>query len=811
MRTARYSYNSLYKVKRALLSPMARRKRVAIIGQFRPLVLEVSNAESPMFVLGGGPAGLVTAKTLLHDSYNEPLEPFIFERKHGVGGLWNVSAETTSDDIVSTEMPTNISRYTCAFSDLAWESINLGNDSPGVHVDLPMFPKARHVKRYLETYANWYIPAKHIGLDCNVIRTTPYNHNGVTRWSVEWEVSPGASVPSFTSLIGAKETSANTGPCRYEAEFDYLVVASGFFAVPKMLDIPGIGEFSTKAKLKHSSKLRDLHEDLVDGGSGKIVIVGGSMSGVEAAATVAFQLSSAKHAPGNGKDFSKYTVHHLTSKPFWVLPPYVLRQVPPGEKEGIERTSPGFLPLEMAGNNLSTRTEEVVSYRPSKEVSQTSIKWTNTRISQMLGTEQETLGDGTLSFQGQRMDTKLPWIAVSPTYAGFVQSGDIRVHLGSVVNMNATTLAASGDVPFQLNDVALLVVATGFDPHASLSFLPSEVLQSLGYNAQDNYEPLSRDRFGVRNEKQPHLGFVGFYRGPWFGVMEMQARYLGKLWSDECPAANATGEHNGQKPPLTNEKLPRGQFPMADYVGLMESLARETGVRRIPIPGLPEKNCRGQGVVVASRYPSPNISDRGAEEVEKTLRSLAHTLGLAPPDSPSQEPGICTPNLKLLSPATFRALQGNWNLYRTLNSALPQYPSGTFRGTASFHPRDPTAPEYSAEMLYVEDGELTTLQGFVMRGHRRYVYRLKDGAGISSWFVKSDGLTVDYLFHTLAFEIDEHEGWKAIGSSHLCLEDYYESDYRFYFNGVNIKKWELGYQVNGPKKDYSTKSTFSRP
>jgi hypothetical protein len=747
---------------------------------------------------------------LLHDFPDASFEPFIFERKHGVGGLWNVSAETTGDDIIGSEMFTNISRYTCAFSDLAWESIDLGKDSLDVDVALPMFPKARHVKRYLETYAKWYIPANHIGLGCNVIHATQYDHDSVTRWSVEWQVLPGAPVPAFASTVRTKCTPAETRPGRYQAEFDYLVVASGFFAVPKMFNVPGVQDFSTKAKLRHSSKLRDLDEDLVDGGGGKIVIVGGSMSGVEAAANVALQLSSSMHSPGKRKHYSGYTVHHLTSRPFWVLPPYVLGEAPSSEKKDAARTSPSFLPLEMAGNNLSARAEEVVSYRSSKELSQASIKWTNTRISKMLGTKQATLGDGALSFEGERIDTQLPWIAVSPTYAGFVQSGDISVHLGSALKMNATTLEASGAVPFQLDDVALLVVATGFEPHASLSFLSSDVLQSMDYKPHDNYEPLSRDEFAVRNASEPHLGFVGFYRGPWFGVMEMQARYLGKLWSDEHQVAKTTGEMNAQTPTLADENLSRGQFPMADYVGLMESLARKTAVRRIPIPGLRENNGRGQGVVVASRYPSPNISDRGAEEVNKTLRSLAHTLGIVETDNPSKEPGSRKPNPELLGPATFRALQGTWNLHRTLTSALPQYPSGTFKGTASFHPREPTAPEYSAEMLYVEDGELTTLQGFVMRGRRRYVYRLKENDGISSWFVKADGLTVDYLFHSLAFEVDEHEGWKAIGSSHLCVDDYYESDYRFYFDGIDIEKWELGYQVNGPKKDYFTKSTFTR-
>src|SRR2546423_1325159 len=447
---------------------------------------------------GGGPAGLVSAKVLLHDFPAGTFEPVIFERKHGVGGLWNVSTETSGDDMFDPEMPTNISRYMCSFSDLAWESVDLGKDSSDLDVTLPMFPKACHVKRYLETYSKWYIPTKNINLGCNVTQATPYDHNGVTIWSVDWQMSSGHS---FTSPIGTEWAAAKTGPGTYQASFDYLVVASGFFAVPRMPNVQGIEEFSTKAKLRHSSKLRSIQDDLVDGGSGKIVVVGGSMSGVEAAAAAAFQLSSSKYSPGKRKDYSRYTVHHLISRPFWGLPSYVLRKAPSGDAEGSKRSSPSFLPEEMAGNDLSGRAEGAVSYRPSRQISQTSMKATNTRISQFLGTKQATLGDGLLSFEGERMNTQLPWIAISSTYAEFVRSGDIKVHLGSAVEMKSTTLEARGNIQFQLNDVALLIAATGFDPNASLSFLPSGVLQSMDYKPHDNYEPLSLDEFAISNAR----------------------------------------------------------------------------------------------------------------------------------------------------------------------------------------------------------------------------------------------------------------------------------------------------------------------
>jgi hypothetical protein len=63
-------------------------------------------------------------------------------------------------------MPVNISRHTCALSDLPWESASLGDDSQGVDVALPLFPKS--LSSYLEKYATGYIAAIHIEAGCNV-------------------------------------------------------------------------------------------------------------------------------------------------------------------------------------------------------------------------------------------------------------------------------------------------------------------------------------------------------------------------------------------------------------------------------------------------------------------------------------------------------------------------------------------------------------------------------------------------------------------------------------------------------------------
>lgn len=712
-----------------------------------------------------------------------------------MGGLWNVSADTTSTDLLDTEMPTNISRYTCSFSDLAWESVDLKDDNVKKSDALPMFPKARHMKRYLQTYAERYIPSEYVGTGCTVVEASQVENDHGVHWSVRWEGPPG----KFKSAC-----KREAGSC--QAIFDCLVIASGFFAEPKKLDVPGVQ--SSGFKVKHSSKLRNLDQDLADGGRGKIVIVGGSVSGVDAAATVALQLSSSKHSPGNQPDYSNYTVHHVTSRPFWILPPYIPRTALPEGNEIQVKGCPDFTPIEIPGKDLSNRPEDMIMHKRTDQVSPAIIRTGNDRLSKSLGTSQARIGDNVLSFHSEgRLSTQLPWVAINSTYAEFVRSGDITVHLGSAVSLDQNSLKTLGEKPIELDDLSLLITATGFEPHAALSFLAPEVLESLGHDPYNDYQPLLLDEYAMTNLVQPQLGFVGFYRGPFFGVMEMQARYLGKLWSNQAAILPCAERVPRSLSAETHGSLSRGQFPMADYVGLMESLARRTGVHRIPFPGVPETNARGQGIVIAARYPSPSITAAGLRDVESTLTSLARTIGINP-SGPST--AVQDHNLEALGPATFRALQGKWDLLRSLTSALPEYPSGTFRGTATLLPRKPTAADVSAEMLYVEDGELTTLQGFVMRGSRRYVYRLKEGEGISCWFVKADGLSVDYLFHAISFEEDDQDGWKAVGSSHLCIEDNYESDYRFHFVGIDVQNWELGYEVKGPRKDYFTKSVFTR-
>jgi len=66
----------------------------------------------------------------------------------------------------------------------------------------------------------------------------------------------------------------------------------------------------------------------------------------------------------------------------------------------------------------------------------------------------------------------------------------------------------------------------------------------------------------------------------------------------------------------------------------------------------------------------------------------------------------------------FESLKGSWRLRRSLKSQLPHFPSGTFEGVANFRPREPSASNVASELLYTEQGELRTDNGFTLKANR---------------------------------------------------------------------------------------------
>lgn len=210
----------------------------------------------------------------------------IFEAQPRIGGLWP-SERTDGAGLVHPLMVANQSKHTMQFSDLAWEH------------DAAQFPRAWQVGRYLKRYLNAYCQEAKLNLGTRVEKVELIK-----------DQAPGWRVRSRSS-----------DGCVVEQTFDHLLVSSGYFGKPV---IPTLTSNSTAVPVVHSSRYRDLPTLLGGAGSngGKILVVGGQMSGVEIAGTIATHLSSAVNSPGQSSitNPDKYKIQHLMQRPVWVFP-----------------------------------------------------------------------------------------------------------------------------------------------------------------------------------------------------------------------------------------------------------------------------------------------------------------------------------------------------------------------------------------------------------------------------------------------------------------------------------------------------------
>jgi hypothetical protein len=330
-------------------------------------------------------------------------------------------------------------------------------------------------------------------------------------------------------------------------------------------------------------------------------------------------------------------------------------------------------------------------------------------MNNLLGTDQSDLPTSELAIvDGVR--SEVPFLGISDSYTEFVRSGNIKIIKGKVTGhlkngSNAIQVQNQGEEQV-IKDVDAVVFATGFETAPTVDFLPDNILQTLLFDPFSNEFPLALNVHSVVSRKFPSLGFVGFYRSPYWGVIEMQARFLGKLWSGDEGAAKVLVKDTTMDAMLKIRGDPRlSQFPMGDYVYLMESFSELLGIKRQEPSGDPSSRT---GLVFGPRYTFDNKSETERKETDLALKLFYDELK-------KSKQG------KFLARAVFRAMQGDWKLDREIKSFIDSYPSGNLEGTAQFLPRYPTAEGFDAEYLYLERGDFTSSTGHKFTAKRRYV------------------------------------------------------------------------------------------
>lgn len=241
----------------------------------------------------------MAAKCFLRDAPAGAYRVTIFEAQSRIGGLWPVRSDEVGG-LVHPLMVANQSRHTVQFSDLAWDP------------KVPHMPQAWQVGQYLERYRDRYCREASIHLGSRVEAATPVPNTA-------YDGTPGNT--------WHLEVRSSNGEMQ-QHQFDHLVVASGVFGRHA---IPSLRVNETNVPVIHSSSYRDLNSLLGkgDGKGRKILVIGGQMSGVEIAGTIASHLSSATHSPSKSDipDIGEYSIHHVLQRPVWVMPLYLTPKV----------------------------------------------------------------------------------------------------------------------------------------------------------------------------------------------------------------------------------------------------------------------------------------------------------------------------------------------------------------------------------------------------------------------------------------------------------------------------------------------------
>ena len=143
----------------------------------------------------------------------------------------------------------------------------------------------------------------------------------------------------------------------------------------------------------------------------------------------------------------------------------------------------------------------------------------------------------------------------------------------------------------------------------------------------------------------------------------------------------------------------------------------------------------------------------------------------------------------------FRLMGGYWKIYRTIQEAPKNMIPGEGKAIFTSDSKDPNVLFYKEDLYLLANSEKIDVS-------KEYIFRYI-GNNISVFFKEQP----ERFFYTLEFEnLSEIDKVITAKAEHLCIKDTYKAYYKFFDNN----KFELSYQVKGPKKDYIMTTMYDR-
>ena len=306
--------------------------------------------------------------------------------------------------------------------------------------------------------------------------------------------------------------------------FDFVIVSSGIFSRPYTPHIEGIETFS--GPLMHSQS----YKTNTPFSNKKVLIIGNAFSGCEIASEVA---TTAKK------------VLHSTHRSIWVLPRMI------SAFSGTPRKLPGDLLF------YDRASEKKKANLSPDVINKNKYFWFQSLLSQTVDAKPE--------------DPQ--FVAISDSYIAEVNKQKIQVKKSSVDHIEGNTVVFKD---LTTEEVDSILLCTGY--RTELPFFDQTLLKSIDFLPESSLQPFLLHKT-VFHPMLENMAFVGMYRGPFFAVMELQARWASMVFSKKIPMPSEDEMRRGieeeRKIRLLN---PEPQFPHGDYVRFADDLAKECRV-----------------------------------------------------------------------------------------------------------------------------------------------------------------------------------------------------------------------------------------
>ena len=375
---------------------------------------------------------------------------------------------------------TNLSKYTCQFTDWAWieDSATASDDMEST------FPSVEEMHRYLQSYSDTFLDVGcDFRLECKV--------TNVDRLSVGDEaIVSGEALKDGQTWYNVEWIDLKT-KIRASKEFNGVVIATGFFHTPKFPSF--VKEYLEKANGQEKKRLEVIHSaeycthrEFQDK---KVAVIGSSFSALEIAADLSPSASR--------------VVNVLSSVP-WVLPRWLpkIEPLPKVDSTSSQEIFHGdtitVLPVDLA---LYQRNEPF----PQKELvqlNQESCQKRHKFLRSLVGNKQK------YSPIGEPTNWKEPpFVSISDEYLDLIREGQIEVIKGRLEGMNEDGSLSLSDSSQTIRDIDTVICCTGYTPHLH-SFLSSSILEILEYDEEDTFCPLSL-AWDVMHPSLPGLAFCG--------------------------------------------------------------------------------------------------------------------------------------------------------------------------------------------------------------------------------------------------------------------------------------------------------------